>query len=126
MRFGWVVLAIWFEVSLASSVFVKSLRAQVGEVFRSLATCRFPDSALRKLSGTDPTHVVLLADPHVPHPKLSHPAEGRAWVNALHQIMEELFMRKSWHVVRKLGRIDAVIMAGDMLDGGRENMSDEE
>jgi len=40
--------------------------------------------------------------------------------------MEELFMRKSWHVVTRLGRIDAVIFVGDMLDQGRAIMSEEE
>lgn len=40
--------------------------------------------------------------------------------------MEELFMRKSWNVVRRLGRIDAVVFVGDMLDWGRGNMSDQE
>jgi hypothetical protein len=37
--------------------------------------------------------------------------------------MEELFMRKSWNVVQRLGRIDAVIFVGDMLDQGRAIMS---
>lgn len=62
----------------------------------------------------------------MPHPDLSHPSDGRSWINALHQVMEELFMRKSWHVVTQLGRIDAVIVAGDMLDSGRSAMSDNE
>jgi hypothetical protein len=40
--------------------------------------------------------------------------------------MEELFLRKSWNVVMRLGRIDAVVFVGDVLDQGRARMSDEE
>lgn len=40
--------------------------------------------------------------------------------------MDELFMRKSWNVVMRLGRVDAVIVVGDMLDWGRGVMSDQE
>ncbi|KLT38681.1 Metallo-dependent phosphatase [Cutaneotrichosporon oleaginosum] len=111
LRFGWVVVVIWYEA---------------GEFFSSLSSCRFPDSKLRQVSGTDPTHVVLVADPHVPHPILSHPENARPWVNSVRQHMEELFMRKSWNVVRRLGRIDAVVFLGDMLDWGRGNLSDQE
>ncbi|GMK59356.1 hypothetical protein CspeluHIS016_0703710 [Cutaneotrichosporon spelunceum] len=111
LRFGWVVIVIWYEA---------------GEFFSSLSSCRFPDSKLRKASGTDPVHVVLVADPHVPHRVLSHPEDARPWVNAMRQHMEELYMRKSWKVVRRLGRIDAVVFLGDMLDWGRGKLSDQE
>ncbi|TXT08735.1 hypothetical protein VHUM_02863 [Vanrija humicola] len=112
-RFASVVLVIWYE------------RPQF---FYSLSSCRFPDAVLRAEGGADsaqaPTHVVLIADPHVPHPSLSHPTSSPDWVNAVRQGMEELFMRKSWNVVRRLGRIDAVIVVGDILDCGREFMTD--
>lgn len=121
IRFGLVVLVIWYEV---------------GEFFHSLSTCRFPDDVLspngkgkgrsRKEMGVEATHLVLLADPHVPHPTLSHPSDSRAWVNALRQGMDELFMRKSWNVVMRLGRVDGVIVVGDMLDWGRGDISDQE
>ncbi|WWC91304.1 uncharacterized protein L201_006247 [Kwoniella dendrophila CBS 6074] len=114
LRFGWVVLVIWFEV---------------GDFFHSLSTCRFPDSTLRRSNPqltSPPTHVVLLADPHVPHPVLSYPEGSRPWVNWIKQQVDELFMRKSWNVVTRLGRIDAVIVVGDMLDCGRGVMSDNE
>lgn len=127
VRFGWVVLVIWYEV---------------GEFFHSLSTCRFPDNALalksdfepksksRKGKGKElpvkPTHLVLLADPHVPHPRLSYSADSRPWINALRQGMDELFMRKSWNVVMRLGRVDGVVVVGDMLDWGRGDMSDQE
>ncbi|WWC64130.1 uncharacterized protein I303_106738 [Kwoniella dejecticola CBS 10117] len=113
LRFGWVVLVIWFEV---------------GDFFHSLSTCRFPDSTLRRSNPhlkEAPTHVVLLADPHVPHPVLSYPGDSRPWVNWLKQQIDELFMRKSWNVVTRLGRIDAVIVLGDMLDCGRGVMTDQ-
>jgi hypothetical protein len=44
----------------------------------------------------------------------------------LQQAMEELFMRKSWNVVMRLGRVDVVVVLGDMLDWGRGVMSDSE
>lgn len=40
--------------------------------------------------------------------------------------MDELFMRKSWNVVMRLGRVDQVLVLGDMLDWGRGVMTDEE
>lgn len=120
IRFGLVVLVIWYEV---------------GEFFHSLSSCRFPDAALlpkgnkgkgKAPSSATPSHLVLLADPHVPHPRLSYPADSRPWVNALRQGMDELFMRKSWNVVMRLGRVDGVVVLGDMLDWGRGDMTDQE
>jgi ethanolamine phosphate phosphodiesterase len=40
--------------------------------------------------------------------------------------MSDLYMRKSWNVIMRLGRIDAVIVAGDMMDWGRGVFDDEE
>lgn len=119
IRFGLVVLVVWYEV---------------GEFFHSLRNCRFPDAKLlgkgkgkgKAGSGPEAVHMVLLADPHVPHPRLSYPADSRPWVNALRQGMDELFMRKSWNVVMRLGRVDGVVVVGDMLDWGRGDMSDQE
>ncbi|ORX39017.1 Metallo-dependent phosphatase-like protein [Kockovaella imperatae] len=119
LRFGWVVLVVWFEI---------------GEFFHSLSTCKFPDSQLspsRRSRSSNalnplPTHIVLLADPHVPHPRLSYHPDSRRWVNRFRQALDELFMRKSWNVVMRLGRVDGVIVLGDMLDWGRGNMSDQE
>jgi hypothetical protein len=118
IRFGWVVLVIWYEV---------------GEFFQSLSTCRFPDSELlpkgkgkSNNQSAQPSHLVLLADPHVPHPVLSYADDSRPWINALKQGMEELFMRKSWNVIMRLGKVDGVVVIGDMLDWGRGDMSDQE
>lgn len=120
IRFGWVVLVIWYEV---------------GDFFHALSTCRFPDSELLpsgkgkgrwKAQGGETSHLVLLADPHVPHPRLSYGSDSRPWINALRQGMDELFMRKSWNVVMRLGRVDGVVVVGDMLDWGRGDMSDKE
>jgi hypothetical protein len=120
IRFGWVVLVIWYEV---------------GDFFHALSTCRFPDSELLppgkgngkgKGKAGQTSHLVLLADPHVPHPRLSYGPDSRPWINALRQGMDELFMRKSWNVVMRLGRVDGVVVVGDMLDWGRGDMSDKE
>ncbi|WVQ75389.1 hypothetical protein IAR50_005009 [Cryptococcus sp. DSM 104548] len=111
LRFGWVVLVIWYEA---------------GEFFHSLSTCRFPDSALRSAypKAPAPSHVVLLADPHVPHPILSYPEGSYEWVSWIRQSMDVLFMKKSWNVVMRLGRVDGVVVVGDMLDWGRGNMDE--
>ncbi len=107
--------------------------SQVGEFFSSISPCHFPDSLLRQsaLAASPgsappvPSHVLLLADPQVPHPVLSYPDSGplartvRTWLS-------DLYMRKSWNVVMQLGRIDAVIVAGDMMDWGGGVLDDEE
>jgi hypothetical protein len=118
IRFGWVVLVIWYEA---------------GDFFHALSTCRFPDTELvpnskgkGKSKAPETSHLVLLADPHVPHPRLSYGPDSRPWINALRQGMDELFMRKSWNVVMRLGRVDGVVVVGDMLDWGRGDMSDQE
>ena len=112
------MLVIWFEV---------------GEFFSSLSSCKFPDKALRgplsagtsARSSTQPTHLVLVSDPHVPHPELSHESPYR-WISYLEQKVEELFMRKSWNVIMRLGKVDGVVFLGDMLDWGRGQMTDQE
>lgn len=103
----------------------KSLTTQF---FHSLSSCKFPDAPLKPYTqpGTLPAHLVLIADPHVPHPILSHPEDGYAWTNALRQAFDELFMRKSWNVVMRLGRVDGVVVLGDMMDVGRGRMGDDE
>ena len=119
MRFGWIVMVIWCEV---------------GEFFHSVSGCRFPDSKvstahLRDLPkeerSTYPTHVVLLADPQIPHPTLSYPSRNQV-LQKISTWFIDLYMRKSWDVLKRLGRIDAVIMAGDMMDWGRGVFDDEE
>ncbi|KAJ9120458.1 hypothetical protein QFC24_005130 [Naganishia onofrii] len=114
LRFGWIVLVIWCEV---------------GEFFYSVSGCHFPDaglptSHLRTLRNKDspvltsPTHVVLLADPQIPHPTLSYPSRNPVLQKVTTWFID-LYMRKSWNVLKRLGRIDAVIVAGDMMDWGR-------
>ncbi|KAJ9111074.1 hypothetical protein QFC19_001272 [Naganishia cerealis] len=120
LRFGWIVLVIWCEI---------------GEFFHSVSGCHFPDSALSTSPpqnlGTDnsgtpfPTHVVLLADPQIPHPTLSYPGRNSV-LQKLTTWFIDLYMRKSWNVLRRLGRIDAVIVAGDMMDWGRGAFDDAE
>ncbi|KAJ9094962.1 hypothetical protein QFC21_005754 [Naganishia friedmannii] len=121
LRFGWIVLVIWCEV---------------GEFFYSVSSCHFPDSGLptshlhtlgNKLSGglTSPTHVVLLADPQIPHPTLSYPSRNPVLQKVTTWFID-LYMRKSWNVLKRLGRIDAVIVAGDMMDWGRGVFNDAE
>ena len=149
IRFGWVVLVIWYEVSCSRCFlepmlipgwrgklfrWTRSLGTHV-QFFSSLSSCKFPDSQLRSTASRfsrqappapPPTHLVLLADPHVPHSRLSYSPDSRPWVSALRQAMDELFMRKSWNVVMRLGRVDGVVVLGDMLDWGRGVISSKE
>ena len=118
MRFGWIVMVIWCEV---------------GEFFHAVSGCRFPDAKLAAAqidsNGTrqsvNPTHVVLLADPQIPHPTLSYPSRNPI-LQKFTTWYIDLYMRKSWDVLRRLGKIDAVIVAGDMMDWGRGVFDDEE
>lgn len=118
LRFGWIVLVIWCEV---------------GEFFYSVSGCHFPDSglptshlkAIRNRNPAFPTHVVLLADPQIPHPTLSYPNRNPL-LQKITTWFIDLYMRKSWNVLRRLGRIDAVIVAGDMMDWGRGVFDDAE
>ncbi|KAJ9115447.1 hypothetical protein QFC22_005205 [Naganishia vaughanmartiniae] len=119
LRFGWIVLVIWCEI---------------GEFFYSVSGCHFPDSALpaaavgkQSSSGrlTSPTHVVLLADPQIPHQTLSYPGRNPV-LQKIATWFIDLYMRKSWNVLKRLGRIDAVIVAGDMMDWGRGVFDDTE
>jgi hypothetical protein len=118
MRFGWIVMVIWCEV---------------GEFFHAVSSCRFPDgklmSAQLATNGTrtpvNPTHVILLADPQIPHPTLSYPSRNPILQKVTTWFID-LYMRKSWNVLKRLGKIDAVIVAGDMMDWGRGVFNDEE
>jgi hypothetical protein len=44
---------------------------------------------------------------------------------ALSQFIVDLNLRKSWWAARKL-KPDIIVVLGDMMDGGRDDLSDEE
>lgn len=69
------------------------------------------------------THVLLIADPQILGDR-SYP--GRPpWLMWLSQQIVDFNMRKSWWAVKWLSP-DMVIFLGDMMDGGRDAMSDAE
>ncbi len=123
--------ALQNPIADCSFVFYKTTQSQVGEFFNSISTCHFPDSLLRQTIGPSsgppptPTHVLLISDPMIPHPTLSYPYSSPI-VRRLRVWMSDLYMRKSWNVIMRLGRIDAVIVAGDMMNWGRGVFNDEE
>lgn len=81
-----------------------------------------------QIEGSIPrtSHVLLVADPQILNAN-SYPSRPQ-WLVSLTQFIVDLNLRKSWRlVVRKLApRAHAVIFLGDMMDGGRDDMSDRE
>lgn len=52
----------------------------------------------------------------------SYPGRS-SWLMALTQVVVDLNLRKSWRAARRL-RPDLVVFLGDMMDGGRDEMSE--
>ncbi|KAF6760127.1 Metallo-dependent phosphatase-like protein [Ephemerocybe angulata] len=88
--------------------------------------CDWPDHKFRpRLEGdeTRPQHVLIVADPQILDHR-SYPGRG-AFLTWLSRIIVDLNLRKNWWVATAK-KPDAVVFLGDMMDGGRFDMSDEE
>ncbi|KAH9947515.1 Metallo-dependent phosphatase [Amylocystis lapponica] len=71
----------------------------------------------------NPTRVLVVADPQILD-RRSYP--GRAeWLVHLSAFLVDINLRKSWRAAMTL-RPHAVVFLGDMMDGGRADISDEE
>ncbi|KAJ7163630.1 Metallo-dependent phosphatase-like protein [Mycena crocata] len=110
LRLFWSVLALWYE----HLVFTNSVHQ-----------CLWPDSGLeaRRPQKSRPTHVLIVADPQI----LDHRSyPGRApFLSFISQVLVDLNLRKSWRAALRT-RPDIVVFLGDMMDGGRFSMSDDE
>jgi len=66
---------------------------------------------------------MLIADPQIIDHR-SYPGRPE-WLKALTQFIVDLNLRKSWKAAKRLSP-DVVIFLGDMMDGGRYRMLDQE
>ncbi|KAF8070577.1 Metallo-dependent phosphatase-like protein [Lyophyllum atratum] len=111
LRITWILIIIWYEL---------------GVFFSSVRHCYWPDSTLSvspSESQSAPSHVLLIADPQVLDHR-SYPERG-PYLTYLTQLVVDLNLRKNWWAALRK-RPDAVIFLGDMMDGGRFDMSDDE
>ncbi|VDB95220.1 unnamed protein product [Peniophora sp. CBMAI 1063] len=105
LRIVWVLIVLWLEL---------------GTYYWSTIDCIWPDEPL---SGTNPAHVLLIADPQVLDEN-SYPDRGPILM-ALSQAVVDLQLRKAWRTALAT-RPDAVVFLGDMLDNGRAERGDTE
>jgi len=111
LRVFWIVITIWYEL---------------GAFFSSGRHCDWPDSTLLVTSSQDhdpPSHVLLVADPQILDHR-SYPERG-PYLTFLTQLVVDLNLRKNWWVALRK-RPHAVVFLGDMMDGGRFDMTDNE
>ncbi|RDB25240.1 Cell division control protein 1 [Hypsizygus marmoreus] len=110
LRVIWTVLTLWYEL---------------GVFFYSARNCHWPDLSLDLTHGHrgSPSHVLLVADPQILDHR-SYPERG-PYLTYLTQLAVDLNIRKNWRVALHK-RPDAVVFLGDMMDGGRFNMPDDE
>ncbi|KAI0074379.1 Metallo-dependent phosphatase [Panus rudis PR-1116 ss-1] len=111
LRLFWIILIVWYEI---------------GTFYYHARRCKWPETTTPdlQLDGTFPsTHVLLVADPQILNHR-SYPGRDPflMWIT---QRLVDMYMRKSWRAVRTL-KPDTIIFLGDMMDGGRFAMSDEE
>uniref|UniRef100_A0A0W0FH69 UTP--glucose-1-phosphate uridylyltransferase n=1 Tax=Moniliophthora roreri TaxID=221103 RepID=A0A0W0FH69_MONRR len=106
LRLLWVLVIVWYELV----VFHKASSA-----------CSWPDASFPKKSR--PTHVLLVADPQIIDQR-SYP-DRNFILNWLTRFIVDLNLRKNWRAALR-SQPDAVFFLGDMMDGGRVDMSDSE
>ncbi|KAF8893996.1 Metallo-dependent phosphatase-like protein [Infundibulicybe gibba] len=109
LRGIWAIVIVWYELG----VFVSSAR-----------TCQWPGLNLPSTelpASITPAHILIVADPQILD-KNSYP--GRAVIlTYISQLIVDLNIRKNWRAAL-LKKPDAVVFLGDMMDGGRNLMSD--
>ncbi|KAJ6587063.1 hypothetical protein DFH09DRAFT_910520 [Mycena vulgaris] len=104
IRLTWIVVLVWGEL---------------GIYFWSLSSCKWPEIA--EWRRGKPTHVLLISDPQVRHPR----ALESSWVKSLGQFLYDSNLKRSWLATRRL-KPHAVFFLGDMLSGGKYVRSEAE
>ncbi|KAG6880190.1 hypothetical protein C0992_003854 [Termitomyces sp. T32_za158] len=111
LRLFWVIVTLWYEL---------------GVFFKSVHSCDWPDAVLQSThsrAAEKPAHILLVADPQIIDHR-SYPERG-PFLTYLSRLVVDLNLRKAWRTaVRKQPNV--VIFLGDMMDGGRIDMTDEE
>ncbi|KAI0057996.1 hypothetical protein BV25DRAFT_1830545 [Artomyces pyxidatus] len=91
---------------------------EIGVFFWSLSGCKWPDKQIASVaSGAPPTHILLIADPHILPPHVHSQTWG--------QLFRDIYTRKSWAATRRM-HPHAVVFLGDMLASGGSMVSDDE
>ncbi|KAG5648554.1 hypothetical protein DXG03_003165 [Asterophora parasitica] len=114
LRVFWIVITVWYEL---------------GVFFSSVRRCTWPDTAFSEVSDSPfqrddaPFHVLLIADPQILDHR-SYPERG-PYLTYLTRLVVDLNLRKNWRAALRK-KPDAVIFLGDMMDGGRFDMSEDE
>lgn len=106
----WIVVILWYEIG----VFLHAVRS-----------CEWPDSRFsgQSLRLPAPSHILLVADPQILDHR-SYPERGPL-LTYLTNLLVDLNLRKNWRAALRK-KPDAVIFLGDMMDGGRFAMSEDE
>ncbi|KAJ7647171.1 Metallo-dependent phosphatase-like protein [Roridomyces roridus] len=115
LRLVWTVLAIWKANYVAWYEHVVFLRA--------VRQCVWPDHPQPVNDASFATHILIVADPQIIDHR-SYPGRG-ATLTYVSQLLVDLNLRKSWRAALALDP-DVVVFLGDMMDGGRFSMEDDE
>jgi hypothetical protein len=128
LRLSWVVCVLWFELGIFDC---------------ALSNCHWPtpqstDDSVRNNPHLSPicpdprsqpepsrtSNILIVADPQIINSR-SYP--NRNFILArLTQFIVDLNLRKSWRLVAMKMRPHVVVFLGDMMDGGRGEMGDDE
>ncbi|KAF7376264.1 Cell division control protein 1 [Mycena sanguinolenta] len=125
LKLLWTVLASMVRVKVDYIVtwFQLFIRYEYAVFGSSVRQCSWPDSEIQAQTGAKPTHVLLVADPQIlDHRSYPDRAPFLTWIS---QLLVDLNLRKGWRAALRT-RPDVVIFLGDMMDGGRFAMSDDE
>ncbi|KAG7098706.1 hypothetical protein E1B28_000619 [Marasmius oreades] len=106
LRLAWVLITLWFEL---------------GTFYSAQKACSWLDAEFS--IGSNLTHVLVIADPQILDHR-SYP-DRNVLLQYLSQVIVDLNLRKNWRSALR-SRPDVVLFLGDMMDGGRVDMSDSE
>ncbi|KAG7446241.1 Metallo-dependent phosphatase [Guyanagaster necrorhizus] len=108
LRALWILTILWFEF---------------GTFYYVVGRCSWPDVDVVAGPKDSAKHVLIVADPQILDHR-SYPGRS-ALLTFLSRLFTDLNLRKSWRAVATK-KPDAVVFLGDMMDGGRLEMSDSE
>ncbi|KAF5321719.1 hypothetical protein D9619_001937 [Psilocybe cf. subviscida] len=113
LRAFWVIIIFWYEY---------------GTFYSSVHDCNWPDLTLYPSDvgatyDANISHVLLVADPQIVD-RYSYPSRNFL-VAHLTRLIVDLNLRKNWKAAIEK-KPDAIVFLGDMMDNGRDSMSDAE
>ncbi|KAK0212804.1 Metallo-dependent phosphatase-like protein [Desarmillaria ectypa] len=109
LRALWIIIILWFEL---------------GTFYYAVGRCSWPDvDVVVRPPFHSAKHVLIVADPQILDHR-SYPGRS-ALLTFLSRLFTDLNLRKSWRAAATK-KPDAVVFLGDMMDGGRFEMTDSE